>query len=56
MIEDFGVISAERTFNGYSEEHRMIKRDEFISLSEGKTIFGRFSFDWTKTFEGKKTA
>ena len=32
----------------------MIKLDEFISLSEGKTVSGRFSNDWTKTFEGIK--
>ena len=54
VIDDFGVISARRTFKGYSEEHRMIKLDEYISLSEGKTVSGRFSIDWTKTFEGKK--
>ena len=54
VIDDFGVISAERTFKGYSEEHRMIKLEEYISLSEGKTVSGRFSIDWTKTFEGLK--
>ena len=54
VIDDFGVISAKRTFKGYSEEHRMIKLDEYISLSEGKTVSGRFSIDWTKTFEGIK--
>ena len=32
----------------------MIKRDEYTSLSEGKTVSGRFSIDWTKTFEGTK--
>ena len=32
----------------------MIKLDEYISLSEGKTVSGRFSIDWTKTFEGIK--
>ena len=32
----------------------MIKLDECISLSEGKTVSGRFSIDWTKTFEGIK--
>ena len=52
--DDFGIISAKRTFKGYSEEHRLIKLDEFISLSEGKTVSGRFSIDWTKTFEGIK--
>ena len=51
VIDDFGIISAKRTFKGYSEEHRMIKLDEYISLSEGKTVSGRFSIDWTKTFE-----
>ena len=30
----------------------MIKLDEYISLSEGKTVSGRFSIDWTTTFEG----
>ena len=32
----------------------MIKLDEYISLSEGKTVSGRFSIDWKKTFEGIK--
>ena len=32
----------------------MIKLDEDISLSEGKTVSGRFSIEWTKTFEGIK--
>ena len=54
VIDDFGIISAKRTFKGYSEGHRMIKLDEYISLSEGKTVSGRFSIDWTKTFEGIK--
>ena len=54
VIVDFGFISAKRTFKGYSEEHRMIKLEEYISSSEGKTASGRFSFDWTKTFEGIK--
>ena len=54
VIDDFGTISAKRTFKGYSEEHRMIKLDEYISLSEGKTVSGRFSIDWTKSFEGIK--
>ena len=52
VIADFGVISAKRIFKGYSEEHRVMKLDEFISLSEGKTVSGRLSIDWTKTFEG----
>ena len=54
VIDDFGVILAKRTFKGYSEEHRMIKLDEYISLSEGKTVSGRISIDWTKLFEGMK--
>ena len=32
----------------------MIKGDEFISLSEGKTVSGRFSTDWTETVKGIK--
>ena len=54
VIDDFGVTSAKRTFKGYSEEHGMIKLEENISLTEGKTVSGRFSIDWTKTFEGIK--
>ena len=54
VIHDFGVILAKRTFKGYSEEHRMIQLNEYISLSEGKTVSVRFSIDWTKTFEGIK--
>ena len=54
MIDDFGVILAKRTFKGCSKEHRMIKLNEYISLSKGKTISGRFSIDWTKSFEGIK--
>ena len=54
VIDDFGNISAKRSFKGYSEEHRMIKLDEYISLPEGKTVSGRFSIDWTKTSEGIK--
>ena len=54
VIDDIGVIWAKGTFKGYSDEHRMIKLDEYISLSEGKTVSGRFSFDWTKTLEGIK--
>ena len=52
--DDFGVISAERSFERYSEEHRMTKLNDVISLSELKTISRRFSIKWTKTFEGKK--
>ena len=51
VINDFGVISTKQTFKGYSEQHRMIKLDEYITLSEGKVVLGRFSIDWTKTFE-----
>ena len=54
VIDDFGIISAKRTFKGHSEEHRLIKLDKYISLSERKTVSGRFSIDWTKTFEGIK--
>ena len=32
----------------------MIKLDEYKSLSQGKTVSGRFLFDWTETFEGTK--
>ena len=51
VIDDYGVISAKRTFKGYSEEHRMIKLDEYISILEGKTVSGRFSIDWTENFQ-----
>ena len=54
VIDDFGIITDKRTFKGYSEEHRLIKLDEYISLSEGKTVSAIFSIDWTKTFEGVK--
>ena len=54
VIDDFGIVSAKTTFDGYCEEHRMIKLNEYISLSEGKTVSGRFSIDWTKTIEGIK--
>ena len=54
VIIDYGVISSERSFEGYNEEHRMIKLNDFISVSEGKPAFGRFSIDSTKTFEGIK--
>ena len=54
MIDEFGVNLAKRTFKSCSEKHRMIKLNEFISLSEGKPFPGRFSFDWTKLFEGIK--
>ena len=54
VIDDFGVISAKKTFKGYSEEHKMMKLDEYISLSERKTVSGKFSIDLTKTIEGIK--
>ena len=54
IIDDFGIISAKRTFKSYSEEHRLIKLEEYISLSEGKTVSVGFSIDWTKKFEGIK--
>ena len=54
VIDDFGVISAKRTFKGYCEEQRLIKLEEFISFLEGKTVTGWFSIDCTKTFEGIK--
>ena len=52
VIDDFGVITAKRTFKGYSEEHRMITLDKNIPLSGRETVSGRFLIDWTKTFEG----
>ena len=54
ITDDFVVISAKRTLKGYNEEHRMIMLIEYISLSEGKTVSGRFSIDLNKTFEGIK--
>ena len=54
VIDDFGVILAKRTFEAYSEEHRMMRLDKFISFSEGKAVSGRFSIDWSNTFEGIK--
>ena len=51
VVDDFGVILAKRTFRGHSEEHRMIKLNEFISLSEGKIVSGGVSIDLTKTFK-----
>ena len=41
VIDAFGVVSAICTFKGYSEEHRLIKLDEYTSLLEGKTLSGR---------------
>ena len=51
VIDDFGVILAKRTFKGSSEEHSMVKLDEYIILLEGKTVSDRFSIDWNKAFE-----
>ena len=51
VADDFGFLMAERFFKGYSEEHKMIKLNEFLSLSEGKTISSRFLIDWTKSIE-----
>ena len=50
------ALSAERNIKGHSEEHRKIKPNEYISLSEAerKTIFGWLSIDWTKSFEWNK--
>ena len=45
---------AKRTSKGYNKEHRNIELNEYISLSEGKTVSGRFLIDWTNTFEGIK--
>ena len=33
----------------------MTELNEYSSLSEGKTVSGRFSTDWAKTFGGIKT-
>ena len=49
------MILAKRSFKGYSEEHRMKELDVLKSLSGGQTVSGRFSIDWTKTFEGVRT-
>ena len=32
----------------------MINLHEYLSLSEGNTVSGRLSFDWTKSFQGIK--
>ena len=32
----------------------MRKLEDFVSLSDGKTVSGRFSIDGTETFQGKK--
>ena len=31
VIDDLVTVSAKRTFKGYSEEHRLIKLDEYIA-------------------------
>ena len=54
MILVLFLISTKRTYKGYSEEHRMIKLEKFISLSGGKTVPGSFSIDWTKPLKGIK--
>ena len=54
VIDDFGVISATKTLRGYSEEQKMKKLNEYILLSEGKTLSSRFLFDSTKIFDGIK--
>ena len=54
VIDDFGAYSAKRNFKGYSEEQRMIKLGEYMTLSERKSVSGRVSIDWTKIFEGIK--
>ena len=54
VIDDFGVILAERRFKSYSKEHRNLKLCEFLWLSDGKTVSGIFPIDWSKTFEGIK--
>ena len=54
VINHFGVISARRGFTRYSGERKTIRFDDFISLLEGKSVTGRFSIDWTQTFESNK--
>ena len=49
------LLGLEKTFKGFSEEHRMMKLNELISLSEGRTNSAMFSIDWTKSFEGVKS-
>ena len=51
VIDDFGVLSSKGNFKGYSEEHKMIKLDESISLSRGGTVSGGFSIELSKTFK-----
>ena len=54
VIDDFGNLSAKTTFKGYSEEYRLIKLNQFTSLSERKTVSWRFSIDWGIKFGGRK--
>ena len=51
MIDNFGVISTKCAFKGYSEEHRMTKLVEYISLLEERTISRKFSIAPTKAFD-----
>ena len=44
MTHDFGIISAKRTFKGYSEEGRKRKLSEKMSLSQGKMYQVFFQF------------
>ena len=48
VINEDGMILAKKSFKGYNEEHRIIKLNDFISLSEEQTISGRLLIDWTK--------
>ena len=52
LINDYEVISAKCSFKRYSKKHRMIKLNDFISLSEGKTVLGSFLIDGTEKIEG----
>ena len=54
MIVDFGVILAGKIFKGFREEDRMLRRIEYVSLSEGRSVSGIYSIDWTKLIDGIK--
>ena len=54
VIDIFSVITAKRSFEGYRKEYRTIELNELISLLGGKTLSGRVSIDWTKSFESIK--
>ena len=54
MIDDLVLFRLKGLSKVIAIKHRMIKLDEYKSISEGKTVSGRFSIDWTKTFEGIK--